>query len=109
MTQPEPRTAEELMRSRFDAFKRGDEAWLLRTWHASTRPEHLDLTDNPTWRGLQIVQTALGAQGDETGMVGFRATYLNEDGSIGVLHERSRFVRESGTWFYVDGVHFESE
>lgn len=99
---PEPATAEELMRSRFEAFKRADAAWLERTWHPSTRPETLDLSDNPRWRGLQIVDRVAGGVGDTDGVVEFRATYI-ENGELGVLHERSRFVREDGRWFYLDG------
>ncbi|MEQ6898851.1 YchJ family metal-binding protein [Microbacterium sp. KR10-403] len=99
----EPVTAEALMRSRFAAFRDGDAAWLLRTWHPTTRPAALDLAGNPVWRGLQIVETAGGAEGDDTGVVEFRATYLIDGGGVGVLHERSRFVREDGRWFYVDG------
>lgn len=99
----EPATAEALMRSRFDAFRTADAAWLLRTWHPSTRPALLDLADNPPWRGLQIVDTVAGGPDDDTGLVEFRATYLQPDGGIGVLHERSRFVRERGRWFYLDG------
>jgi SEC-C motif-containing protein len=103
-TEPaEPVTAEELMRSRFAAFKRGDADWLLRTWHPSTRPRTLDLTDNPHWRGLQIIDTVHGEEGDAAGIVEFRATYLRHDGGVDVLHERSRFVREDGRWLYVDG------
>lgn len=99
----EPETAEELMRSRFAAFKAGDADWLVHTWHPSTRPKHLDLDDNPRWRGLQIVDAVDGTAADGTGIVEFRATYLTKDRSLGVLHERSRFVRENGRWFYVDG------
>jgi uncharacterized protein YchJ len=33
-----PANAEALMRSRYDAFVACDEAWLLATWHPSTRP-----------------------------------------------------------------------
>jgi len=101
--QSEPTTAAELMRSRFAAFQRGDAAWLLRTWHPSTRPVTLDLADNPRWRGLQILDTLDGRAGDRTGVVEFRATYLLDGGGVGVLHERSRFVCEDGRWFYVDG------
>lgn len=90
------------MRSRFEAFRDGDAAWLLATWHPSTRPASFDLRDNPTWRGLQIVDTIDGGVDDAAGVVEFRATYLVE-GAIGVLHERSRFVREGGRWLYVDG------
>ena len=99
----QPATAEALMRSRFEAFRSGDASWLLATWHPSTRPAELDLSDNPRWRGLQIVDVVDGAPGDTTGVVEFRATYLDDDGAVGVLHERSRFVREEGRWFYVDG------
>lgn len=91
------------MRSRFEAFRRADAHWLLRTWHRSTRPRSLDLADNPRWRGLQIVETVAGGPDDDEGVVEFRATYLQDGGGVGVLHERSRFVREGGHWFYVDG------
>lgn len=106
--QSEPATAEDLMRSRFAAFKRADAAWLLRTWHPSTRPAELDLTDNPRWRGLQIVDVEGGGVDAETGIVEFRATCLQNDGSLGILHERSRFLREGGRWFYVDGDLFDT-
>ena len=101
--QNEPATAEALMRSRFAAFKSGDARWLLRTWHPSTRPADLDLVDNPRWRGLQIVDVVDGGADAVHGIVEFRATYLQDDGEIGVLHERSRFVRDDGRWYYVDG------
>lgn len=93
-------TAEGLMRSRFAAFRDGDVEWLLRSWHPSTRPAHLDLADNPTWRALQIVDTVEGGPGDATGVVEFRASYV-ADGEAGVMQERSRFVREDGRWYYV--------
>jgi SEC-C motif-containing protein len=96
-------TAEALMRSRFDAFRRADEAWLLRTWHPTTRPAQVDLSDNPLWRGLQIIDTVAGGVDDDTGVVEFRATYIADGGGIGVMQERSRFVREGGQWFYLDG------
>lgn len=90
------------MRSRFDAYRRGDVAWILRTWHLSTRPASLDLGDGPRWRGLQIVDAVRGGAADGDGVVEFRATFLTAQG-LGILHERSRFVREDGRWLYVDG------
>lgn len=96
------------MRSRFEAFRRGDAEWLVHTWHPSTRPAVFDLTDNPRWRGLQIVDRVGGSATDTDGVVEFRATYLIEGGGIGVLHERSRFVREHERWYYVDGTVRES-
>jgi uncharacterized protein YchJ len=70
-----PETAEELMRSRFEAFRDGDEDWLLASWHRSTRSAALGLTQNPRWRlGSQIVDTVAGTATDDTGIVEFRAT-----------------------------------
>ncbi len=92
------------MRSRFEAFRDGNVDWLLRSWHSSTRPASLDLHDNPTWRRLQIVDTVAGGPEDDTGIVEFRATYLATGGGVGVQHERSRFVREDGRWYYLAAI-----
>lgn len=96
-----PATAEELMRSRFAAFRDGDTGWLLASWHRSTRPATIDLTHNPSWRGVQIIDVVDGTADDATGIVEFRATYLAGPGDVRVQHERSRFVREDGRWYYV--------
>jgi SEC-C motif-containing protein len=90
------------MRSRFDAFRDADADWLLASWHPSTRPAGIDLTNNPRWRGLQIVDVVDGEEGDLAGVVEFRATYVVAAGDVRVLHERSRFVREGGRWYYLD-------
>jgi SEC-C motif domain protein len=98
-----PPTAEALMRSRFEAFRDSDAEWLLASWHPSTRPTTIDLANNPRWPGLQIVDMVGGTVDDETGVVEFRATYVVAPGEVRVLHERSRFIREDGRWYYVDG------
>lgn len=87
------------MRSRYTAFARGDAAYLLATWHPSTRPAELELEGDTVWRRLQLVDVV---EGEEAGVVEFRASYRTPDGT-GLLHERSRFAREGGRWFYVDG------
>lgn len=102
-SRPWPQTAEALMRSRFEAFRDNDVDWLLASWHASTRPVALDLSSNPTWRGLKIIDTAAGGGSDAEGIVEFKATYLVH-GCLEVMHERSRFVREDGRWYYLDAV-----
>ena len=99
--QPAP-TAAVLMRSRYTAFVRRDAAYLLASWHASTRPATLVLDDTPApkWIGLQIrVQETLDA---DHATVEFVARY-RVGGRAQRLHETSRFVRENGLWFYVDG------
>lgn len=95
-------TAEDLMRSRFQAFKDQDVHWLMASWHPRTRPKHLDLDQVTNWRRLQIVDCVAGGANDDTGVVEFRATYVDAGGH-GVLHERSRFERYQGSWVYVDG------
>jgi SEC-C motif-containing protein len=90
------------MRSRFSAFALGDTAYLLSSWHASTRPGRLDLDDRMRWTHLEIVSTAAGGPFDDTGTVEFRAHY-RAGGGRGVLAERSTFERAGGRWYYVSG------
>jgi len=89
-------TAEQLMRSRFTAFALGDVAHLLRTWHRTTRPRRLELDDSRRWTRLDVERT-------EPALVEFTAYYRGPDGP-GRQHETSRFRREDGLWFYLDGV-----
>ena len=96
-------TAEALMRSRYSAYVRGDEAYLLATWHPSTRPARLDLDPAMRWTGLEIVSTAHGQLLDQTGTVEFRAHY-ERDGEPGVLVEHSRFTRVDARWVYVEAL-----
>jgi SEC-C motif-containing protein len=86
------------MRSRFSAFALGLSQYLLASWHPSARPDDLELDADLIWRRLQIVDTA-------EGVVEFRASFRGPEGA-GLLHERSRFLRENGHWFYVDGEVF---
>ena len=91
------------MRSRFSAFVRGLDAYLLASWHPETRPPELELGDGVVWRRLQIVDTVGGGEDDATGIVEFRASFREADGVAGLVHERSRFARVDGRWVYVDG------
>lgn len=93
-------TAEQLMRSRFSAFALGDPAYLLRTWHPTTRPPELDLTGGPRYTRLEVLAADRGSMFDTEGTVLFRAHY-RDGGRPGVLEEHSRFVREGGRWYYV--------
>nr|WP_308198739.1 YchJ family metal-binding protein [Hoyosella sp. YIM 151337] len=95
-------TALQLMRSRYTAFAVGATDHLLSSWHPSTRPSRLELDPQQTWRRLDIVRTIKGGPFDTDGVVEFRAHYRHL-GHRDSLHEVSRFVREQGRWFYVDG------
>lgn len=99
-------TAETLMRSRYCAFVRKNESYLLASWHSSTRPDEIDLESDPVeWLGLTVVKTSDGRKGDTKGEVTFRARFEHqgETRESGELVERSRFVQEDGYWFYLDG------
>jgi SEC-C motif-containing protein len=96
-------TAERLMRSRFSAFALGLPAYLLDSWHPSTRPAALDLDPAQRWTRLDIVATRSGGPFDTAGTVTFRA-WWRTDTERGTLEETSEFVREAGRWYYVDGV-----
>lgn len=90
------------MRSRYSAYVLIKEPYLLDTWHGSTRPQTLDLAaDGATrWLGLQIKRHA--QTGPDSAVVEFVARYKLA-GRAHRLHETSRFVRENGRWYYVDG------
>lgn len=93
--------AEALMRSRYTAYVLGDEAYLLATWHPDTRPQRLDLATDPVrWLGLKVLEHRR-IDGDSA-EVAFVARY-RAGGRGHRMGERSRFVREQGRWFYVDG------
>lgn len=89
------------MRSRYVAYVLKDEAYLLSTWHASTRPAALHLAvDDSRWLGLKILNyQQLDAY---HAVVEFVARY-KVAGKAYRLHETSQFIFENGHWFYVDG------
>ena len=95
-------TAVQLMRSRYTAFATGAAEYLLTTWHPSTRPTTLEIDGSLRWYRLDIVRSERGGPLDTTGLVEFTARY-RADGERGELHETSRFTRERGRWYYIDG------
>ena len=92
--------AESLMRSRYTAFVREDAAYLLATWQAAHRPAQLDFEPGARWLGLQVrAHLPLDATHAE---VEFVARYRVAGRAVR-MRESSRFVREEGHWFYVEG------
>lgn len=90
-----------LMRSRYSAYVLKLEAYLLATWHPDTRPDEIGLAeDNCKWLGLEVKRFIQGSADSAT--VEFVARY-KINGRAHRLHEISRFVRDGGRWFYVDG------
>lgn len=98
--------AEALMRSRYSAYVREDAAYLLASWHPSTRPVALAFdappAQKPTWLRLDVLRHIV--TGDDTAEVEFVARYRVGGGSVVRMREHSRFVREGGRWFYLDAL-----
>ncbi|MFM8501503.1 MAG: YchJ family metal-binding protein, partial [Fluviibacter sp.] len=71
-------------------------------WHSTTRPASLgfDKEEKTRWLGLTIKRHEV--QDKDHATVEFLARY-KICGRAYRLHETSRFVREDGRWFYVDG------
>lgn len=93
--------AESLMRSRYTAFVRERADYLLATWHPSRRPASLDFDPGVRWLGLEVKdRKSVDADHAE---VAFVARSRDASGRASRLAERSRFVREDGRWYYVDG------
>ena len=89
------------MRSRYSAFVLDRLDYLLATWHASTRPHQLE--PNPAglkWLGLEV-RNHDAIDADHASVEFVARSKLG--GRAQRLHELSRFVREDGRWFYVDG------
>ena len=89
------------MRSRYSAFVLRNEQYLLETWHPSKRPDAVPFDATLKWLGLRIVDSRV--TGDASAEVEFIARSRASNAAAVRLHERSRFLRESGRWLYVDG------
>ena len=93
--------AEALMWSRYSAYVLGLSEYLLATWHASTRPAILE--PDPAglkWLGLEVRRHVV-ADADHASVEFVARSKLG--GRAHRLYELSRFVRENGRWYYVDG------
>ena len=89
-----------LMRSRYSAFVLNRHRYLQATWHISTRPADVSSDEGTKWLGLDVLrQTVMDA---DHAQVEFVARYRIAGRGVRI-HERSRFVREAGRWYYVDG------
>ena len=89
------------MRSRYSAFVLGLEDYLRETWHPRTRPAGpLALDPDLRWLGLELRRHV--RENDAAARVEFVAR-SKQQGRAMRLHETSRFVREGGRWYYLDG------
>ena len=98
-------TAEALMRSRYTAYVLGLEDYLLKTWHADTRPQSLNLAEDTSikWLGLQVKRSENISH--NTAIVEFVARYSLGGKKAERLHEISQFLRTDQEWYYLRGLH----
>lgn len=101
---------EALMRSRYTAYALGNGAYLVATAVAQKRfdediPLIEEFAERAEWLGLEVIRSE---EKGEKGEVEFKAFY-RENGTIGVHHELSRFVKTEGCWFYDEGRLFEAK
>jgi SEC-C motif-containing protein len=96
------------MRSRYSAFYLDNPQYLSKTHHSSQRRKDSEtsLSADIQWHGLTVVSSDQGQDHGE-GYVEFIAHY-SENQIPGLLHEKSRFVKENEQWFYIDGEIVES-
>lgn len=90
------------MRSRYSAYVLGLELFLLATWHSSTRPVSLNLSEDVAtkWLGLRILQVKNTSA--TTATVAFIARYKIGGQKAERLQETSQFLF-TDRWYYVSG------
>lgn len=93
--------AEALMRSRYSAYVLDLVDYLQATWHPGTRPAVIEPSPpGLRWLGLEV-RRHRPVDADHAEVEFVARSKLG--GRAHRLHETSRFVREGGRWFYVDG------
>lgn len=100
-------TAEALMRSRYTSYTMNEVDYIV-TSHVPEGQDDVDKeaagkwAEAAEWQGLEIVETEGGKESDSEGVVEFVAKY-SVQGVEQRHHERSRFKKVDGKWYYVDG------
>lgn len=101
-------TAEDLMRSRYSAFVKGNGDYLYKSHSENTRKESekKDIerwAKSVQWMNLDVLNTNKGSKSDKQGTVEFKAFFI-EGGKLQVIHENSFFSKENGHWVYVSAL-----
>jgi len=100
---------EQLMRARYSAHVLKNVDFIVDTYHSSCNAQNdrQGITDSVqlNWQRLEVMATP--EPSDNNGIVEFKAYYI-EGLSEQYMHERSRFIKEKGYWYYLDG-HFPAQ
>jgi len=100
------KSPEDLMRSRYSAYVRGDGRYLVLSTIEQNRYEDdaeliEEFSSSNEWLKLDVISS-------KNNTVEFKA-YYKEGENIKVLHEKSNFILKDETWYYTDGVLFNSK
>lgn len=108
-----PKTVEQLMRSRFTAYILNDANYIIKTTHKenqdytlnteSWKKDITNFSDYTDFIKLEIFETI---EGKDESFVKFRAT-LKQGNLDASFTENSRFLKVNNKWFYVDGTFTE--
>ena len=108
-----PKTALELMKSRFSAFAVGNSGYIIFTTHENNPDFTLDLNSwnkdilnfskNTRFEKLEILEFI---DDEVESFVIFKATLFQDKNDISFI-EKSRFLKTEGIWKYVDGQFIE--
>lgn len=107
-----PKTALELMKSRFTAFSVQNADYIVFTTQKdnpdftndikSWKADILDFSQNTNFEKLEILDFSEEDAEDTESFVTFKATLKQYNNDISFT-EKSRFLKENGKWLYVDG------
>lgn len=113
MEQARPKTAVQLMRSRYCAYAMASIDYLYKTSGAKVRKEFdaentRKWAESGKWNGIEILSTEGGSEVDDVGFVEFIAKYSVNETEF-KHHERSEFAKVDGVWVFIDGKIFGPE
>jgi SEC-C motif-containing protein len=90
------------MRSRYSAYALALPEYLLATWHPDSRPNKLDLSEEPTITWICLAIKLATPEQENKATVEFVARY-NAAGKAYRLHELSEFIKLDRRWYYLSG------
>jgi SEC-C motif-containing protein len=102
-----PENALALMRSRYSAYAKGLADYIITTTHPDYRQEEkpwrasiVSFCQNTHFVRLEVLSFE---EGEPVSFVTFNA-HLEQNHQPVLLHEKSRFEKVNGKWFYLDGI-----
>ena len=100
-------TAEQVMRSRYSAYVKGEIDYLAASLHPDQRKDFdpkstRSWAEGSEWHELEIIETTKGGSDDVEGQVEFIATFT-QNGNMMKHHELASFIKEEDTWYFLDG------